>query len=388
MKTVAVEGEAGPISALQSEIMIIVESKQAEGKKPPKKGEEVAPTPLDPSSIEVTDALCASFPPEIIRRCISTMVQTHPLCVRKGYVLDAWDSSSVASADDVSEMIAGVRRVARSEDGASDEVQALQGVPEVLIELQCADSVIIQRYLVSLGVPEGGLAKSSKENQAAVKALEAALSAYATAMKPLPPLEGGEASPSQSHGVVLDVLASLGGETCCVTRFDTQDNGQLERISQEECQRLCKLRGGRIGWLPDLEALPEAPFTGDSSSSEETGVGGQLEELVACSGEKPRAERSLQRVNDSVSSLSNESRTALIGRCDELQEYLLKNVMPCLVKGMVEIGKGKIEDPILFISHFLQQEGQRLEDVAEAEALEAFQRILLDARAVEAQITA
>ena len=391
LKTSIAEGDAGPILALQSEIMSIVESKQAEGKKPPKKGEEVAPTPLDPSSVEVNEMLCSSLSPEILRRCISTMVQTHPICVRKGYVLDAWDSSSVASADDVSEMITGVRRAVASDEGNPDVIQALPGVPELLIELQCADAVIVQRYLVSLGVPEGGLAKSSKENQAAVKVLEAALSTYAAAVRPIPSLEGGEdaagASASHSHGVVLEISGDE--EACCVARFDTQENGQLESISQQVCQRLCKLRGGRIGWLPDLEAPSEAAFAVDSSPSEVI-VGGQLGRLADSAAEKPLAERSLQRVNESISSLSNESRTALISQCDELQEYLLANVMPCLVQGMVEIGKGKIEDPIMYISQFLQREGQRLEDAAEAEALEAFNRILAEALAVEkkmAQIT-
>ena len=386
LKAECVEGDA--ISILRSDIMAIVEAKQADGKKPPpKKGEELALTSLDPNAVEVTEALCASLP---VRRCIAAMIQTHPLCKRKGYVIDAWDAS-ILSVDDVGEMISGTRRAARSEEETSDEVPGHPAVPELLVELHCADATVIQRYLVSLGIADGGLAKSSKENQAAVKTLETALATYAATMKPTnsASLEG-ETAPAfaASHGVVLDI-EQFASDLCSVARFDTRDDGQLESVSHQVCQRLCKLRGGTIGWLPELRLPAEATgadsipvaLPPDEQIIGEAGAVGMGEEGPT------KRERSLFQINESVAHLSTDSRSALIGKCDELQEYLLNNVLPCLVKGMVAMGKDKPEDPIVFISQYLKIEGQRKEDAAREEAFQAFQRVLQEAREVEAQIT-
>ena len=401
--------ESAAALALRGEILAIVEAKASEGKKaPPKKGEVDAPAVIDPKTVEVTDALCASILPEVARRCVSVMVQTDSLCIRKGFVLDLWDGALVKSAKDVDELLGGSGGASDVVDGdVEKQIQPLK-IPELMVELQCADAVVMQRYLSALGVPEGGLAKSSKENQAAVKTLEGALAAYASSVKLVEPKLGEDGETPippvfpQSHELVQELERD---SQCSTVRLDAAALPQAE-LSSKIVMTIVKNRGGVVGWLPELtlsfqqqqqsEEGERQVFSASVEGAEDEEGMTQVKESEApvnasATNATPPPftrlrDRSINDLNDGIAALSAENKTVLLGKCGELQEYLLKNIMPFIVKGMVAIVREKPDDPIGFMADFLKAEGLSLEDSAMQNALANFDSVLHEAREVEARL--
>jgi len=391
--------ESAAALALRGEILAIVESKASEGKKaPPKKGEVEAPVAIDPRTVEVTDALCASILPDVARRCVSVMVQTDSLCIRKGFVLDLWDGALVKSAKDVDELLGGSGGASEVVDGEEEkQVQPLK-IPELMVELHCADAVVMQRYLSALGIPEGGLAKSSKENQAAVKTLEGALAAYASSVKPVEPKLGDDGETPippefpQSHELVQELERD---SQCSTIRLDAATLTQAE-LSSKIATVIVKNRDGVVGWLPgSLRQQQEEEGGGQAAASVEVaaeeGEGKvQVDAPVNASATHPPftrlQDRSINDLNDGIAALSAENKAALLGKCGELQDYLLKNIMPFIVKGMVAIVREKPHDPIGFMADFLKAEGLSLENSAMQNALANFNSVLHQAREVEARL--
>lgn len=111
---------------LRAELLASIESKLAEGKKAPKKGEVEAP--LDVSTIELNETLLSSIPPQIIRRCIASKIKNNQRCVMKGYVIDIWQTSLVNSDKDFFELMTGEEGpvVGGGEDGGAG-VTAVNG---------------------------------------------------------------------------------------------------------------------------------------------------------------------------------------------------------------------------------------------------------------------
>ena len=404
------EADAG--LAVRGEIMAIVEAKAAEGKKPPpKKGEVEAPVAIEPASVEVTDSLCASIPADVIRRCVATTVQTNSACIRRGFVLDIWEGGSIKTAEDLHLALGGAAAAAAVAVAAATETSSLaEGgdgavateqpaeapplrVPELVLELQCADVIVVQRYLVTLGVPEGGLAKSSKENQAAVKALETTLATYSATVKPVEPKldEYGEPIAPQfanSHEMIQEVERA---NESSVMRIDASTCVN-DDVSSQVCIRLLEQRMGNIGWLPDLSLPTQPPAATDDDAvvvdttlnvTEELSSQEAAPELPAF---KRLQDRSITDLNSAIDALSVESKKALISQCDELQEYLGHNVMPFLAKGMIRIAREKPEDAVAFMAQFLLEEGKALEDAAREKALANFNSVLAAAREEESKL--
>jgi hypothetical protein len=405
---------------LRAEIMSVVESKASEGKKPPpKKGEVEATVATDPAAVEVTEALCASIPIDIIRQCVTALVRTSPVCLRKGFVLDLWEGGVFKSARDVDKALGSVDvNVSESqelsaepnpgegqglgEEGSLSPKLSILKQPELLVELQCADSVIMQRLMTTLGIPEGGLAKSSKENQVLVKTMETSLSTYASGVKPVTPNfdENGQAVAlefTHSHETVIEVELS-GGK---VARFDSAANDSQELV-QQVCEKLVALRSGRIGWLPDLaSAIPAVTSSANTSAIEcvnfdATTTSGSVEEDASLEAPKNTVsnpafkrlhDRSIGDLNSAIAELNSESKKALLSQCSELQEYLGQNVMPFLVKGMILLARTEPEDPIGFMADFLINEGKALEDAARESALNNFNSVLAAAREEESKLS-
>lgn len=103
-EVLAQQSDNASLWAIKAELRAAVEAKANEGKKPAK-GTPAAPL----ADGAITDdsfspALCQSLPVDLLRRCVSTQVQLHPRCQRRGFVLDVWGSgggggSGVASSN-------------------------------------------------------------------------------------------------------------------------------------------------------------------------------------------------------------------------------------------------------------------------------------------------
>ena len=129
---------------LKLEVVGVLEAKILETKRAAaKKGEEVAPTPLDPATIDLNESLMSSLSSLLLQRCLFAMTRCHSVCMRRGYVMDVW-GDSVRSPSDYFEATSG-RRVegagvaveeAKEEGGEAGGTQARTQGPEVFAELQ------------------------------------------------------------------------------------------------------------------------------------------------------------------------------------------------------------------------------------------------------------
>ncbi len=98
--------------AIKAELRAAVEAKANEGKKPAK-GAPAAPL----ADGAITDdsfspALCQSLPVDLLRRCVSTQVQLHPRCQRRGFVLDVWGGSGGSGVASSNSLVTGAASLA------------------------------------------------------------------------------------------------------------------------------------------------------------------------------------------------------------------------------------------------------------------------------------
>jgi len=84
--------------AMKVELRAAVEAKANEGKKPAKGAPAASLADGAITDDSFSPALCQSLPVELLRRCVSTQVQLHPRCQRRGFVLDVWGGGGGASS--------------------------------------------------------------------------------------------------------------------------------------------------------------------------------------------------------------------------------------------------------------------------------------------------
>jgi len=400
---------------LKIELTTFLEAKMSEGKKPAgKKGEVEAPMPLDVNTLELTEALVSSIAPNLVRRCIATMLRRHKVCSRRGYVLDVWEASAIQSVEELNEATTCIVLASSSQEEttfsadqvADSNLQETMAVslattiksprtgPELIVEMQCPDAVIMSRLMVSLGIAEGTLAKASKENQAIVKALESSLAGYAAKMKPIvfseevSSIADTQSACTHSHETIQNLETS--GMCGKVLRIDAA-NTTTEDVCAILAKQIFNLHSGKIGWLTDISdvdfsvdatssSLEPAKFAGQTALSmnerceSAPEASAAVETLAAASSPKTFSD-----ISASISDVQGESRELLLKQADELQQYLLINVLPFLTKGMIGIARDKPTDPIRFIAEHLRNCGLEQEKEAELQALERFNSLLQDA---------
>jgi hypothetical protein len=88
----------------KAELIAAIETKLNEGKKPPKKGEEVSSGPLDVAALDLSPSLCGALPPSSVRKAIAYTTNKKSSCLRKGFILDVWSSGIVQTVSDFDEM--------------------------------------------------------------------------------------------------------------------------------------------------------------------------------------------------------------------------------------------------------------------------------------------
>lgn len=104
----------------KDELRAAAEAKANEGKKPAKGAAVVEEGTVDEAVF--TSAFCLTLAPELVRKCMAALVTLHPVCKRRGYVLDAWDGRVLTGADSLGEVL-------NAQGGASRSL-------ELLVELQ------------------------------------------------------------------------------------------------------------------------------------------------------------------------------------------------------------------------------------------------------------
>lgn len=94
-ETPTTTSQKGILLAVKAEVRAAAEAKANEGKKPGKGS--VAEGPQIDDSV-FTSAFCQALSGELLRKCISAQALLHPICRRRGFVLDAWDGGVVTDA--------------------------------------------------------------------------------------------------------------------------------------------------------------------------------------------------------------------------------------------------------------------------------------------------
>ena len=376
-----------PEIALRTELVAVLEAKAAEGKKAAKKGE--VEVPFDPLTVELTDSLLSAISAEIIRKSIAIKCRQSKTCKQKGFVIDVWQSAVVQSLDDIVELLSGERNGSLLYEKKIENISAPEGategefieqpiidiVPkkllENLIELNCSDAKITQRDLEKLGVPEGGLAKASKDQQAAAKNFEASLSAYASKLKQIPLPEDSTETPIMSHEAIISIESS---SLCSTTRLNVTEITVDEAV--ETIIKSVLLVHGPIGWLsisssenivsslPEL--IDEVKSDNDNNNNKTIIITDDDDEY--------------KKINNGIMSvLSTDEKELLLSKTDELQRFLGATVLTHVAQGLINTARERPEDPIMYLADYLEQQAQILENQSEAQAKIEFDLLLKEA---------
>lgn len=457
LKTQMEENSAG--GGVKGEIMAIVEAKAAEGKKAPKKGEPEEPVEVDPATVEVNEQLLGGLSPELKRKCLSLMLKTDKLCLRRGYVMDVWDSDVIGSMADLTEVMKDLptpslpapepvdgEEPPAEEAPPADADEAKEGTegeekaeaeepaskvplfPELVIEIQCSDEVLMARLHAEHGIENGDMKKASKEAQAAVKDFETKLSGYSALMEAIPipepeasAAEGGEgaattaestpeggeeaaAEPEEpvepefthSHKTVLEMAVDKGC-TSAIFRIKASERS-LEEMSLLASQEVASTHG-IIGWLseetraslvkPEPSPAPSADeaspvdASAEGSAVEESKTGTEPVGAAAPPRDVPEQVALYEDMCKIVDEAKESAREGLVSKAVELQDYLLENVMSELSKCMVEIVQNQPEDPLMMLADRLEEVAAERERVAKEKAEIKFKDLLAKAEAGE-----
>lgn len=356
-----VDGDSGAL--LKGEIKALVEAKPSDGKlRAQKKGEQESVN-VATSTLDATETLLSILPQDIIRQCIAAMIRTNSICARTGFVLDIWDGILLQTLENLDAALGGGQSDDDAEEGYGEIHQLLvptKKIPELLVELQCAETIALERYTTALDIPEGGIAKASKEVQASVRALEASLASYAASVVLIESQideysENPQDTFSHSHELVQELERVSGN----IVRFDTSSIHQ-DDLSQKIARHVVGLRDGLIGWLPELTPVVESSQSGlPAESPSET----EQKEMALPTFKRLR-DRSITDLNAGILEMNEESKSSLIDQCSELENYLHHNVLPMIAKAMASIATVKPNDPILYMADFLKREGKAIEDSA------------------------
>eukprot|EP01041_Mallomonas_annulata_P000289 gene289-523_t len=418
-----------------------------------------------------SDALSRTLPAQLVRQCIAATIRSDLDCVRKGYVLDAWDWA-VQGAADIRQVV-GEKFPENADDsnhssrpntapsrpaspadiivscpGSSSLQSSNCAMPELLIEIQTADSVVINRLQCQMmALPEGSAipAKVPKEVQAAVKELEARQAQYSSLMEPMvdrePDPQQTQTPPVLSHRGVLEleqegivqvirvdaVAESVQTVTANVKAWLVERHGPIgwhtdtaaiaEGLSLQEINRLSSpgiaydgdqyVAGTSVEspWPVRVMTGTSNPMQRDASRRDvgSRGVNSSMSQRNSVSipktvvpeasssfnGERNNIPRSkIEIINENINKLDLRDQKSVIGHCDQYQNYLVVNVLPFVSEGMIRIAREKPEDPIGFLAEFLRTHGVQAEEEASSQALAKFTQALSLAEQIDREIGA
>lgn len=227
-------------------------------------------------------------------------------------------------------------------------------------------------------VASQGAQAKAKESQAAVKALESLVAAYASSLVPLPaPPAGGPAHLSVGLPGVIE-LGDIAGTAVCRVDCAAAEGGSVEAAATSVFTAAVTARQGRIGWLSGLASssassagepkLESAVDDHDEGSSTSVGNGGDgVQEVQASVASSPS-------VAERVAQLDAAKRSVLAARSEKLESFLTASILPRVASGLVQIQREQPEDPILFLAeHLLQHSAannRQAEDKARARFIE------------------
>eukprot|EP00607_Mallomonas_marina_P008866 CAMPEP_0182424328 /NCGR_PEP_ID=MMETSP1167-20130531/10529_1 /TAXON_ID=2988 /ORGANISM="Mallomonas Sp, Strain CCMP3275" /LENGTH=801 /DNA_ID=CAMNT_0024604061 /DNA_START=446 /DNA_END=2851 /DNA_ORIENTATION=- len=205
------------------------------------------------------DVLCRTLPAPLVRLCLSATIRSDLDCLRRGYVLDAWDWAVQGLADmkqvvgdkdkddfvldpALSSTTTSYGSQQGSRPGTSQSIR--YQYPEMLIEITTPDNIVINKLQCTLlGLPIGSPMppKFPKEHMAAVKELESRQTTYNALMELLDKSETPVNNDMSHKGVIelADHVHIVRVDTMIVSidQITTDTRGYMEK------------KHGPIGWL-------------------------------------------------------------------------------------------------------------------------------------------
>lgn len=384
----------------------------------------------------LTEELCASIPDDILRECVLLRLNKDPVCVRKGFVLDLWGqligglldfvaatrglaqqqqgfaASSVSSAS-----LSGSPEAAAAEEAEeADEPRPttgqnlLAGGTQLLVELQAPDSALIMdRYQKAIGVDTAqAKPKLTKDQQESVKRMEGLLEAYRAQLRPCAQSSSSIAGEGtgQRAGAFVDaetrrrrnkieqLAAAPEGSASHTGLLEIEGAGAVvvraaigAAISAEELAD--SLSAVYRDVFAAEEPLPSEPEASDSAGG---GSGGSAVDSAAAYqrtadgfGSAARS-KDFDSLNAELAPLGEDVIGQMQRRNNELQAFLVDNLMVHLGEMLVIIAREQPEDPLKFAYEFLEQRGLQAEALARQQARELFETSIAEARALEALV--
>ena len=424
IETVALTGDLLELqSALVRELEAISSAAvdpKAKGKKP---AEEVT---FDIKTVCLTDQMVGSLPRPLQIRCLKAYISSERTCIRRGYVIDAWntsiydDSDLFSLADSTFETASGTM----SAMGISEQSLGAQLRPVVdcFIEIQDSDEKVTEAFMSKNGIDSVvPAAKRSKDQQALLTSFEATLNQYNSKVTEIASGVGGNlelgevpAEITNGTGVVIHssiISAPKGHELFTriqrsaanmVIRLDASAYAE-DDIPSTLLRQLIEFRGKPIGWLSAMQDATINPPE-ENETVETLGLVGEEKVEIAINtaaipGEAYGEECTLlvkdgefagtavdapvyegsstgQSLEETISALDEQDRISLYGRSEKLKDFCIATVLPCITKIMVAIVREKPADPLKYMMDALQTEGELLENNARLDAKIVFDQIL------------
>jgi hypothetical protein len=93
------------VNELSAQLKSIMEQKYLEGLTTAKKGKDKSPIEgkLEVGGIDA--AFCSGLPSQTILQCIALQIVLDPTCLKKGYVVDAWEKDVFDNATELSDCV-------------------------------------------------------------------------------------------------------------------------------------------------------------------------------------------------------------------------------------------------------------------------------------------
>jgi len=237
--------------------------------------------------------------------------------------------------------------------------------------------------------------KLSKEQQAIIKTVETTLSAYTEKLKSVEEIihdaslesstvvaDATSLTSLPSHSAVIDIEGSLK----CTKLIRKQIDEGVDLSANWVIDELTAVHGP-IGWISSTTQPPavvenieaDAPLTTDmeedtspvnvpenskapmtTTSLTDISISSENEALVLHEEASTTASSKLsfRNINEELSALESEDRKVLMNKCDTLKNFLGTLVLPHLAHGMIRVARETPQDPIMFLSEFLNEKSQ------------------------------
>jgi hypothetical protein len=370
-ESVIVDSHAEKLKQLRTSLIGAIDTKLAEGTKPSK--DKNAPPKTIVGSDGVVDVtqinpavVAAAISGEFQRQCIKVLLQEDVMCYRRGYVLDVWDNEALRP---VHEYLL---------DADNVEVPVL----DVIFEIKSDDKIMVQQLQDSYGA---GFAKN-KEGQAAVKALDASLTAYSSGLTafdlPQTVASNGDSSAEdaeadigrvvyktlQVHNIVKAIMAPSSASRITLLQRDITEGaivgvaGNSLRV-QDVCDEVLRIRSDALGWCrsnltTSLKASQEpSPALVDVTTVENT----KNPDVLPSSESKDK---------------TKELDMSRMKGLQAMNDFLTNTVLPVLANGMIQAVRNDIHDPIAFLADFLLAESAERQARCEEQARQNFEDLL------------